>query len=61
MAKFVNWYKLNPMASKAKADLESFVLGRFVAAALGRVGLTASAIQPTANALVAVAMGDGKA
>jgi hypothetical protein len=59
VAKFANWYKLNPAVSKAKTDIESVVLGRVLASALSRVGLPGPAIEPTANYLVAVAMSEG--
>ncbi len=61
VAKFVNWYKLNPAVSKAKSDIESVVLGGLFAAALSRVGLPAPALQPTANLLASMAMDEGKA
>lgn len=56
VARFANWYKLNPAASRAKADIESIVLRQLFVAALGRAGLPGQAIEPTANFLAAAAM-----
>ena len=56
VARFANWWKLNPMVSKAKQDVGSYFLASLFSSALSTVGLPGPAVDPTANMLAALAM-----
>ena len=56
IARFANWWKLNPKVSKAKQDVGSVLLASLFNSALSTVGLPGPAVEPTANMLAALAM-----
>lgn len=59
VAKFANWYALNPLAAKAKYA-ESVILGTLFTSAFYRAGLTRDASDSLATLLAAIILDGGK-
>ena len=59
-SRFANWYKLNPMVSKAKSGIHGVVSSTF-AAALTRAGVPSPAVTATANMLASMIVEGDKA